>query len=72
MLNSLVKLGDLPERTRKMRMITWSHQKRSLAMKRAVEKREASYKWGIDHPYPTGLLVVSTLSVLHIPLLLYN
>lgn len=46
MLNSLVKLGDLPERARKMRMITWSHQKRSLAMKRAVEKREASYKWG--------------------------
>ena len=47
MLNSLVKLGDLPKRARKMSMITWSHQKRSLAMKRAVEKREASYKWGI-------------------------
>lgn len=48
MQNSIEKLSDLPEKAKQIRMRTWPDQKRSLAIKRSVENREASYKWG-DH-----------------------
>lgn len=47
MRNSIEKLRDLPKKAKQMRMMIWSDQKRSLAIKGSVEKREASYKWGI-------------------------